>query len=252
MMHTRIAFLIEYDGGRFHGWQRQESLPTVQGAIETALYHYCGQQLTLHCAGRTDAGVHSRGQVAHTDIAGTHDPFRVMEAVNFYLKGKGVAIINATLASADFHARFSALARHYEYRLLMQRAPLVLEEGRIWRIATPLHIEPMRIAASLLCGTHDFTSFRDKECQSASPVKTLDTFNILQQKNRLTFAVSAPSFLHHQVRIMVGTLVEIGRGRFPPECIPEMLAARHRRAAGMTAPAEGLYFMRVDYPESLW
>jgi tRNA pseudouridine38-40 synthase len=252
MHESRIALLIEYNGSRFHGWQYQDILPTVQGAIQQALHRYCGQSLTLHCAGRTDAGVHAVGQVAHADIAGEHDPFRVMEALNYHLKGQGVAIKQAIRTDEAFHARFSALARYYQYRLIMQRAPLVLEEGRLWRVPTELDVEAMRQAAVHLHGTHDFTSFRDKECQSASPIKTLTRLEIEQRDNRLTFHVSAPSFLHHQVRIMVGTLVEIGRGRFAPDSIPEMLDARHRRAAGMTAPAEGLYFMRVDYPIALW
>jgi tRNA pseudouridine38-40 synthase len=254
-MQNRIALLIEYDGSLFHGWQRQMRLPTVQATIEAALKRYCGADVTLHCAGRTDAGVHALGQVAHVDLPikkQPHEAFRVMEAANFYLRDSGVAILAAKNVEEDFHARFSALWRRYEYRLTMRRAPLVLEEGRVWRIPVALDVEAMRMAANFLIGRHDFSAFRSSDCQAKSAVRTLDCLNIVQHNSHLTFEVQARAFLHNQVRIMVGTLVEIGRGRFAPEVILQMLQSTHRADSGMTAPADGLFFMAVGYETPLW
>jgi tRNA pseudouridine38-40 synthase len=254
-MNSRIAMLIEYDGSVFHGWQFQPNLPTVQGAIQAAIYEYCGQVVELQCAGRTDTGVHAVGQVAHADLAGAHDADRVMEAVNFHLRrsefANKVAVIAAQNALPDFHARFSAISRRYQYRLVVRRAPLVIEEGLLWRISHPLNVAAMREAAQMLIGEHNFNSFRSGECQAKSAVKTLDILEIVQDGNRIIFNIKAKSFLHNQVRIMVGTLVEIGRGRYQPNIITEMLAGNHRRCAGMTAPADGLFFMEVEYEEGL-
>jgi tRNA pseudouridine38-40 synthase len=248
--------LIEYDGSAFHGWQFQPNLPTVQGAIQAAIYEYCGQRVELHCAGRTDTGVHALGQVAHADLAGEHDANRVMEAVNFHLRrsefANKAAVIASRNAPPDFHARFSARSRRYQYRLVIRRAPLVLEQGLVWRISHPLDVDAMREAANLLLGEHNFNSFRSGECQAKSAVKTLDILEILQDGNRIIFNIKAKSFLHNQVRIMVGTLVEIGRGRYEPQIITEMLAGNHRRCAGMTAPADGLFFMEVEYDDLKW
>jgi tRNA pseudouridine38-40 synthase len=256
-LNNRIALLIEYDGSSFHGWQRQHGIPTVQAAIEAALQRYSGAEVSLHCAGRTDAGVHALGQVAHVDLPITkqpHEAFRVMNAVNYHLRridcGANVAILQAKNVREDFHARFSALWRKYEYRLIMRRSPLVLEAGRLWRVSFQLDIAAMRKAAGYLMGRHDFSAFRSSDCQAENPIRQLDCLNIYQNGERITFEVQARAFLHNQVRIMVGTLVEIGRGRFAPEIILQMLQSKYRSDAGMTAPACGLFFMSVGYSDN--
>jgi tRNA pseudouridine38-40 synthase len=255
-MNSRIAMLIEYDGSSFHGWQFQPNLPTVQGAIQAALKQYCGQVVELQCAGRTDTGVHAIGQVAHADLVGAHDANRVMEAVNFHLRRSEfaykVAVIAAQNAPSNFHARFSSKSRRYQYRIIVRRSPLVLEQGLVWRLSHPLNVAAMREAAELLLGEHNFNSFRSSECQAKSAVKTLDMLEIVQDGNRIIVNVKAKSFLHNQVRIMVGTLVEIGRGRYEPQIIAEMIAGNHRRCAGMTASPDGLFFMEVEYDDLKW
>ncbi len=266
-MLSRIALLIEYHGSAFHGWQFQPNLSTVQGAIQAAIYQYCGQEVELHCAGRTDAGVHAVAQVAHVDLAGVHQPFRVMDAVNFYLRNgdfnfnnahikhdfaNKVAIINAQSVPDSFHARFSAKSRRYQYRVIIRRSPLVLEHGLAWRIQSELDMDAMREAAQMMLGEHDFNSFRSGDCQAKNSIKKLDILEIIQVGEHIIFNVKAKSFLHNQVRIMAGTLVQIGKGLYPPSVISQMFAGNHRRCAGMTAPAEGLFFMEVEYDDLSW
>ncbi len=245
----RFRLLIEYDGTFFHGWQRQKGVPSVQQTIEEAIYAFCQQDVRLVCAGRTDAGVHARGQVAHMNCQTNSDTFRVQEALNAHLRGKYVAILKVEDVPDTFNARYHALSRHYMYRIIMRRPPLVLEAKRAWQIGEALDICAMREGARYLIGSHDFTSFRDSECQANSPHKTIDVIDIALHDDGLNISVSAPSFLHHQVRIIVGTLVEIGKGKRRASSIPDILLTRRREVAGMTAPAYGLYFMSVEYAD---
>ena len=243
----RYQLTLEYDGGPFRGWQRQSDGDSVQQALEDAVRGFCGEHVQVVGAGRTDAGVHATGQVAHVELARTVTPETLRNAINHHLRPRPVAVLNAALVPHDFHARFSATARHYLYRIVNRRAPLALEAGRAWQVPTPLDAEVMHEAAQRLVGHHDFTSFRSALCQAKSPVKTLDRLVVRRMGDRLEIAALARSFLHHQVRNMVGTLKLIGEGRWPVERIETVLAARDRTAAGPTAPACGLYLVRVDY-----
>jgi tRNA pseudouridine38-40 synthase len=250
----RFAFLIEYDGGPFAGWQWQEGRPTVQAALEAALSALEPGAVRVAAAGRTDAGVHATGQVAHADLGKPWEPERLRDAVNWHLKPAPVAVIAAAAVPEGFHARFSAVGRRYLYRLVSRRAPAVLERGRVWRVARPLDVVAMREAARHLVGRHDFTTFRASICQAASPVKTLDSLDIEAldvpggTEVRLRFA--ARSFLHNQVRSMVGTLERVGAGAWEPERVAAALAARDRSECGPVAPPEGLYLTGVVYPEN--
>lgn len=243
----RYKLTLEYDGAPFRGWQRQSHGASVQQALEDAVRGFCGEDVQVIAAGRTDAGVHARGQVAHLDLARAVTPETLRNALNHHLRPCPVAVLEAALADDDFHARFSAKARHYLYRIVNRRAPLALEAGRAWHVPTPLDAEIMHEAAQRLIGRHDFTSFRSALCQAKSPVKTLDRLTIRRLGDRLEITALARSFLHHQVRNMVGTLKLIGEGRCPVSHIEAVLAARDRAAAGPTAPACGLYLMGVDY-----
>ncbi|MFA5121835.1 tRNA pseudouridine(38-40) synthase TruA [Zavarzinia sp.] len=245
----RYRLLVEYDGGAFSGWQRQDGLPTVQGAIEDALAILNGgAPVTLHAAGRTDAGVHATGQVAHADLSRSYADERVRDALNFYLKPVPVAIREVATVGEDFHARFQAIARHYRYRILARRPPPAYDRGRVWHVTRTLDAGAMQAGAEVLLGTHDFTSFRATECQARSPVKTLDRLTVEAFGDEILIGASARSFLHNQVRIMVGTLRLVGEGKWMPADVAAALAARHRTAAGPTAPAEGLTLIGVDYP----
>jgi len=243
----RYRLTLEYDGRGFVGWQRQASGLSVQQALEEAVAAFCGERVTAVAAGRTDAGVHALAQVAHVDLARDFPPERVMGALNAHLRPHPVAVLEARRAGPGFHARFSATERRYLYRILNRRAPPALERGRVWHVIRPLDAERMQEAASLLVGRHDFTSFRDSQCQAASPLKTLRRLHVRRCGEIVEIHAAARSFLHHQVRNMVGTLVLVGGGRRPIAWVAEVLAARDRSRAGPTAPAEGLYFAGVGY-----
>lgn len=238
---------LEYDGGGFAGWQRQENAPSVQAAIEVAVRAFSGETVLVQAAGRTDAGVHATGQVAHLDLAKQTTATTLRDAVNHHLKPQPVAVLAAEPAAADFHARFSARGRRYRYRILDRRAPAVLQRGRVWWVPRSLDVEAMNAAAQRLIGRHDFTSFRAAACQAASPIKTLDRLEVRRVESEVWIEAAARSFLHHQVRNLVGTLHFVGVGKWVPEQVSAVLAARDRRAAGPTAPPEGLYLTGVDY-----
>jgi tRNA pseudouridine38-40 synthase len=247
---TRFRLTLEWDGRGFMGWQRQAHGPSVQEALESALHAVTGEAGVFHAAGRTDAGVHALAMPAHVDVMKPMSPFRLMEALNGRLRAAGarVAVLDCTEVPADFHARFSCTGRAYRYRLVMRRAPLTLEAGRAWRVPRRLDLAAMRAAAAQLVGRHDFTTFRSVHCQAASPVKTLDRLELLPiDPERLEIVAEARSFLHHQVRSMVGTLVLVGLGRWSPGRVGEALAARDRTALGLNAPPDGLYFAAAHY-----
>ena len=243
----RYKLTIEYDGRGFVGWQRQENGPSVQQALERAVARFCGASVNIFAAGRTDAGVHALGQVAHFDIDRSARPETVRNALNFHLKPEPVAVLKAERVQSDFHARFSARERVYLYRITNRRAPLALERGRTWWVPTPLDIPAMADAARVLVGRHDFTSFRASICQAASPVKTLDAVTVFGDGEEIRIEVRARSFLHHQVRNIVGTLRRVGEGKWTAADVAAVLAARDRTKAGPTAPAEGLYLVSVTY-----
>lgn len=242
---TRFRVILEYDGTDLIGWQENRQGPSVQSIIKDAIERFCGVRPDVVAAGRTDAGVHAVAMVAHFDLNGDWTGDTVMRALNFYLTGAPVSVLDCQIARDDFNARFSCVARHYKYIVLNRRAPGVLNKNRMWWVPRPLDIPAMRAAAEKLLGQHDFTSFRATQCQAKSPIKTLDKCEILQNGDEIIFEFSARSFLHHQVRNIVGTLVEIGLGK--PYDIDEIFAAKNRSAAGPTAPACGLYFMAADY-----
>ncbi len=245
----RYRLLLEYDGLGFAGWQRQRNGLGVQEVLERAIAAFSGERVEVVGAGRTDAGVHATGQVAHFDLSRWLPPERVMGAINAHVRPHPVAVLEARVVADDFHARFSAVERRYVYRILNRRAPPVLERGRVWHVIAPLSVARMQAAAELLVGRHDFSSFRAAECQARSPVKTLDRLWVRRVGEIVEVHAAARSFLHHQVRNMVGTLAEVGRGRRPVDWVREVLAARDRRAAGPTAPAEGLCLVAVRYAE---
>jgi tRNA pseudouridine38-40 synthase len=244
---SRYKLTLEYDGGHFRGWQRQSEGASVQQALEDAVRSFCGESVQMVGAGRTDAGVHATGQVAHLDLARAVTPETLRNALNYHLRPHPVVVLQAAVAASEFHARFSARMRHYLYRIVNRRAPLSLEARRAWHVPAPLDAEVMHEAAQHLVGRHDFTSFRSALCQAKSAVKTLDRLIVRRVGDRLEITAVARSFLHHQVRNMVGTLKLVGEGRLPVESMAAVLATRDRAAAGPTAPACGLYLTRVDY-----
>jgi tRNA pseudouridine38-40 synthase len=243
----RYKLIIEYDGTPFSGWQIQDTALTVQGALETAVKAMCGEDVRVHGAGRTDAGVHALAQVAHCDIARHFVPGRFRDGLNAHLRPHPIAVLSADIVPDDFEARFSALRRHYRYRIVNTRANLALDIGRVWRVPRALDAEAMHHAAQRLIGKHDFTTFRDTECQAKSPDKTLDQLDVTRHGDAIDIVTSARSFLHSQVRSMVGSLVWVGEGRWSADDLAASLAARNRAACGPVAPPEGLYLVRVDY-----
>ena len=243
----RFRLTIEYDGRPFMGWQRQAHGPSVQQAIEEALTAVTGEQAAVYAAGRTDAGVHALAMAAHVDVAKPIAPFRLGEALNARLRPHPIAILACEQADADWHARFSCVRRHYRYRIVDRRAPLALEAGRAWRIARPLDADAMHAAAQQLVGRHDFTTFRSMHCQASSPVRTLDRLNVRRTGRDIEIETSARSFLHHQVRSMVGCLALVGQSRWSAADLGRALHGRDRAMLGLNAPAAGLYFVAADY-----
>ncbi|HVV93943.1 MAG TPA: tRNA pseudouridine(38-40) synthase TruA [Hyphomicrobiales bacterium] len=244
----RYRLLIEYDGTPFSGWQRQDNGLSVQQALEDAVAAFSGEEARIGGAGRTDAGVHARGQVAHLDLARDWSPDTVRDAMNAHLRPHPVAVLEARQVDAGFDARFSAMRRHYEYVILDRRAPPALEKGRAWWVARFLDAARMHEAAQRLLGRHDFTTFRAAECQARSPVKTLDRLDVSREGDAIVVRASARSFLHRQVRSMVGSLKLVGEGRWTAADLAAALEARDRAACGPVAPAAGLTLVRVDYP----
>lgn len=245
---TRFRLTVEFDGRPFMGWQRQAHGPSVQQAIEEAVRAATGEQATLHAAGRTDAGVHALAMAAHVDVAKPITAFRLMEALNAHLRPNPVAILGCETVPDDWHARFSCLGRAYVYRIVNRRAPLALDVGRAWRVTRPLDAEAMHAAAQILVGRHDFTTFRSVQCQAESPVKTLDRLDVRREGEAVLIEAAARSFLHHQVRSMVGCLAMVGQGQWTADDMRTALEARDRAALGLNAPPEGLYFVRALYP----
>jgi len=245
---TRFKLTLEYDGTPFVGWQRQENGLSVQEALESALFAMTGARATAHGAGRTDAGVHALGQVAHVDLERDWEPFRLSEGLNALVHPHPVAIVGAERVDADFDARRSATARHYLYRLVNRRAPLTFARGSAWRVKPRLDAEAMHAAAQALTGKHDFSTFRDSQCQANSPIRTLDRLDVRREGDEVLFETSARSFLHRQVRSMVGSLVEVGTGRWSGDEFKAAFQAADRRRCGQVAPPHGLYLVRVDYP----
>jgi len=243
----RYRLIIEYDGAPFVGWQRQDNGPSVQGALEEAIFNLSGETVTVTGAGRTDAGVHAFGQVAHFDLTKEFVPDKVRDALNHFVRPAPVVVLEAALAAPEFHARFSATARHYLYRILIRRAPPALDKGRVWHVVHELDAEAMHFAAQSLIGQHDFTTFRSSECQAKSPLKTLDKLAVSRAAGEIEIAASARSFLHNQVRSMVGSLKLVGEGKWLPREVGQALAAKDRSRCGPVAPPDGLYLVRVDY-----
>ena len=246
---TRFRLIVEYDGRPFMGWQRQAHGPSVQQAIEEAIRAITHEAVTLHAAGRTDAGVHALAMTAHVEIEKPISPSRLADGTNAKLRPLPVAVLSAQVADEDFHARFSCIGRRYLYRIVNRRAPLALECGRAWRVPVVLHADAMNRAAQVLVGRHDFTTFRSVHCQSDSPVKTLDRLTVRRFGEVVEVEAAARSFLHHQVRSMVGCLQLVGRGKWTKKDLKAALDARDRSALGLNAPPDGLYFVEALYRE---
>jgi len=243
----RYKLIIEYDGAPFRGWQIQADAPTVQGALTTAIAAFSGQQADVNGAGRTDAGVHARGQVAHVDLAKSWETDTVRDALNAQLRPFPIAVLSAERVPDTFDARFSAVKRRYRYRILNRRADLTLDLGHAWRIPRPLDHAAMHAAAQRLTGKHDFTTFRSTECQAKSPLKTLDRLDVVRDGDEIAVIASARSFLHSQVRSMVGSLALVGDGKWSADDLAAALQSLDRARCGPLAPPDGLYLMRVDY-----
>ncbi len=252
----RYKLTIEYMGRDYAGWQRQADVPSIQQAIEIAIEKFSGQKTHVQCTGRTDAGVHARGQVAHVDLDNFTKPmdeYAILRAINAMLQPQPISIIKVEIVAEDFHARFNAVNKLYQYRIVNRTAFLAVDCGLVWRIGKHLNVEAMREAAAHLLGNHDFTTFRDSECQAKSPIKTLDRLDIIERDydgcggREIIFETEGKSFLHHQVRNMVGTLSLVGLGKWQPKDICTALEAKDRTKGGPTAPADGLYLTRVDF-----
>jgi tRNA pseudouridine38-40 synthase len=243
----RYRLTLEYDGSDFVGWQRQDNGPSVQAALEEAIFQLSGIRTIVTGAGRTDAGVHARGQVAHFDLEKHYPDDTIRDAINHFLRPAPVAVLAAETVGGEFHARFSATARHYRYRILCRRAPLTLDRRHAWHVMRALDAGAMHHAAQCLIGTHDFTTFRAAECQAKSPVKSLDRLDVARIGEEICIEASARSFLHHQVRSLAGTLKLVGEGAWSARDVADALAARSRARCGPVAPPDGLCLMRVDY-----
>ncbi|NCT41306.1 MAG: tRNA pseudouridine(38-40) synthase TruA [Alphaproteobacteria bacterium] len=257
---TRYKLTIEYQGTDYYGWQRQPDLPTIQGEIEKAIHAFCGQEVEVTSAGRTDAGVHARGQIAHVDLDAftkPMDPFAISKAINAHLRPQPITIISTEIVDDDFHARFAAKNKLYAYRIINRQAFLTFDKGRAWHVKRPLDTGAMHEAAQLLLGQHDFSTFRDAQCQANNPIRTLDRLDVQsfqtapdkdgQGAQEIFIEVEAMSFLHHMVRNLVGTLTLVGEGKWKPEDILTALNAKDRTKGGPTAPSDGLYLVRIDY-----
>ena len=245
---TRWRLTIEYDGGPFMGWQRQEHGPSVQQTLEEAVHRMTGELATFTAAGRTDAGVHALAMSAHIEIERQLTPHRLREGLNALVRPSPISVLEVERVADDWHARFSCIGRRYLYRILDRRAPPALDAGRVWHIAVPLDAEAMADAAAMLVGRHDFTTFRSAQCQSQSPVKTLDRLEVRRAGEEVHIEAAARSFLHHQVRSMTGCLALVGRGQWKPDDMRRALEARNRAALGLNAPPHGLYFVEAIYP----
>jgi tRNA pseudouridine38-40 synthase len=243
----RFKLTIEYDGTSFVGWQRQDDLPSVQGVLEECFADLLGESITVWGSGRTDSGVHATGQVAHVDMDKAYVPFAIQGAINKRLRYFPITVLSVEEVPSNFHARFSATSRSYVYKILNQRAAPALDRDRVWWIIRPLSIDAMATAATHLLGHHDFSSFRNSHCQASSPFKTLDELSVERKGNLILIKTRARSFLHNQVRNMVGTLKRVGEGSWPPSKVKEILEAKDRRSAGPTAPACGLYLTEVGF-----
>lgn len=244
---TRFRLTIEYDGRPFVGWQRQAHGASVQQSLESAVHAITGEDTAVHSAGRTDAGVHALAMAAHVDIEKSIAPFRLMQALNAHLRPAPIAILACEVALPEFHARFDCIRRHYRYEIINRRADLTVQHGLAWRVATPLDADAMHIAAQRLLGRHDFSTFRSAACQSLSPVKTLERLDVSRVGNQIHITAAARSFLHHQVRSMVGCLKFVGAGRWSADDLQTALEAKNRRALALNAPPDGLYFIGADY-----
>lgn len=244
----RYKLHIEYCGTDYAGWQRQDGVPSVQQAVEEAIFGFCGDEVSIQGAGRTDAGVHAFGQVAHVDLSEAWTTGRVRDAINAHLRPQRIAITGAEAVDNTFEARFSALKRHYRYRIINRRAPLTIDRDLAWQVARPLDADRMHSAAQILVGNHDFTTFRSVHCQSKSPVKTVDHVRVSRLGEEVEITCSARSFLHNQVRSFVGSLKRVGEGKWSERDFRAALEARDRTRCGPVAPACGLYLVRVDYP----
>ncbi len=243
----RYRMTIEYDGRPYRGFQAQGALPSVQGAIEKAVLGFCGEAIRVHASGRTDTGVHATGQVIHIDLAKDWKVEVVQNALNAHLVPEPISILDVRIAEEGWHARFSAKERRYQYRVLNRMAPPALDQGRVWHVKKPIDAEAMHEAAQVLVGHHDFTTFRDMQCQAKSPMKTLDVAAVRREGEMVLLEFASRSFLHRQVRSMAGSLVEVGVGRWTRDDLKAALEARDRRACGPVAPADGLYFTGVSY-----
>jgi tRNA pseudouridine38-40 synthase len=245
---TRWRLTIEYDGGPFMGWQRQDHGPSVQQALEQALHGMTGEQAQFSAAGRTDAGVHALAMAAHVDVMKSLTPHRLREGLNALVRPQPVSVLDVEEVADDWHARFSCIGRRYLYRILNRRAPPALDAGKVWHVAVPLELDAMQDGAVPLVGRHDFTTFRSAQCQSESPVKTLDRLEVSRVGEEIHITAAARSFLHHQVRSMAGCLAMVGRGQWTPDDMLKALEARDRSALGLNAPPHGLYFVEAVYP----
>ena len=245
---TRWRLTVEFDGGPFMGWQRQDHGPSVQQSLEEALERMTGERAAFTAAGRTDAGVHALAMPAHVDVTKALTAHRLREGLNALVRPQPISVLDVEEVADDWHARFSCTGRRYVYRILNRRAPPALDRGRVWHIAVPLGVEAMAEGAKLLVGRHDFTTFRSVQCQSDSPVKTLDRLEVSRVGEEIHIEAAARSFLHHQVRSMVGCLALVGRGQWAPEDMRKALEARDRAALGLNAPPHGLYFAGATYP----
>jgi tRNA pseudouridine38-40 synthase len=247
---TRWRLAVEFDGEPFMGWQRQDHGPSVQEALEQALFRMTGELAAVHAAGRTDAGVHALAMTAHVDIVKTLTEHRLREGINALVRPQPISVTAVEAVEDDWHARFSCIGRRYLYRILNRRAPPALYKGKVWHVPILLDAEAMAEGAKHLVGQHDFTTFRSVHCQSQSPVKTLDSLTVEQVGEEIHIRAEARSFLHHQVRSMVGCLSLVGRGRWMPDDVRAALEAKDRQALGLNAPPEGLYFVEAIYPSS--